>query len=74
MLNAAVFVCPVSIFPRCQTGGTGLRTVMFEVAPCRYEIAGMAQSVEQVPVQHFIPHTTVKLFTNLSCMGFPGAM
>lgn len=35
--------------------------VMVEVvAPCRHQIAGMAQAVEQVLVQQFVPHSTVE--------------
>lgn len=40
-----------------------MRAVVVEVGlPCRYQIAGMAQGVEQVFVQAFISHATVEAF------------
>lgn len=40
-----------------------MRAVLVEVdAPCRHQIAGMAQVIEQVLIQAFISHPAVEAF------------
>jgi hypothetical protein len=49
--------------------------VVVVVAPCRDQVAGVAQAGEQVLVQAFIPQNLpLKDSTKPFCIGLPGAM
>ena len=50
-----------------------MQAVVVEViAPCRHQIASMAQAVEQVLIQEFIAHSTVERFNEPVLHGSAG--